>query len=432
MLSWHRVALAAILAAGVTSAQQDWEAGLSAPKPGARAKAARQLGEAPDGYRYLDRLAPLLEDDAEEVRLAAVQALIRIRAIEAHPLMIQAAADLSPQVQSLAIDGLVDFYVPGYAKAGRMGSILSFASSLKEKFSKPAPELVPAYVDVNPEVIRAVADVVRNGRSEEARANAARAVGVLRGREAIDALLDGVRSRNSMIILESVLALQKLREPSVGPDIVFLLRDLDPDVLEAVIRTVGQLRTSEAVDDLVRIISDTSRDRIREQAIIALAKIPGNGQRELFISYIRHRNDRFRAAAAEGLGRIGTPDDLPLIDELFASEKSQSAKLSLAFAAVSLGQRVRLGYLVDGLNSRMHRMEARPFLVELSRNPAVLASLYVPLSTGSVPQRRHLAFVVGQNGNETSLGYLEELTKDSNDEVAADAIEALRVLRARL
>ncbi len=432
MLAWHRIAVVFLLAVGVAGAQEDLTADLSADKPGQRATAARRIGDSPAGFRYINHLKPLLDDEIEEVRAAVAVALIRMRVIEAQPLLITATADLSPRIQALAVDGLVDFYLPGYARTGRMGSISSFASSLKSKFSKPAPETVPAYVDVNPDVIRALGDIVKHGRSEQARANAARAIGVLLGGDALDALIEGVRSRNATIIIESVLAIKKLRDPSAGPDIVFLLRDLDPTVQEAVIQTVGQLRTSEAVDDLVRIIADTDRDRIREQALIALAKIPENGQRELFISYIRHRNKSFRAAAAEGLGRIGTPADVQLVEELFAAEGSETARLSLAFAAVSLGHRVRLGYLVEGLNSRIHRLEARPFLVELARDPALLESLYVPLSTGTAPQRRHLAFVLGQSGNQGSLPHLENLSKDSNDDVAADAIEALRVLRARL
>lgn len=432
MLSWRRTAIVWLLVAAFAGAQEDWERGLSAAKPGPRAKAARQIGKSPEGFRYIDRLAPLLRDESEDVRAAAVAALADMRVIEAQPLLIEATSDDSPRVQAMAVDGLVDFYLPGYAKIGAMGSISSYAKGLKDKFTGTAMEMVPGYVDVSPGVVRAVGDVVRNPGALESRANAARALGVLVARDAVDALVEGVRSRNSTIILESVVALRKIQDPSAGPDIVFLLRDLDPKVQEAVIQTVGQLRTSEAVGDLVRIISETNRDRIREQALIALAKIPRNGQRELFISYIRHKNARFRAAAAEGIGRIGTPDDIPLVEELFAEERSEGPKVSLAFAAVNLGHSVRLGYLVDGLNSKIHRMEARPFLVELARNPSILSNLYVPLSTGTPPQRRHLAHVIGQSGTEASVPYLEDLSKDRNDEVASEAIEALRVLRARL
>ena len=432
MRSWQRVLVGLLAAVAVAGAQEDWGAALSDPDPRARARAARNLGDSPDGFRRIDLLGPLVQDEIEEVRAATVLALIKMRVVEAQPLLIEATADLSPRVQALAVDGLVDFYIPEYVQLGRMASIRAVADSLKGRFSKPTPLAVAAYVDVNPAVVEAIGQVVTSGRSEQARANAARAVGILMGREALDALVDGVRSGSATITLESVLSIKKLREPSAGPNIVFLLRDLDPALLEAVIQTVGQLRTPEAVPELVRIVQETDRSRLRIEALIALAKIPGNGQRELFISYFRHRDDRLRAAAAEGLARIGSAEDLPMLAQLSKTDKSTRARLSLAFASVMLGDHVQLAHLVEGLNSRAHRLEARPLIVELARDPAVLAKLYVPMSTGTVPQRRHLAYVMAQSGTEESLPYLENLTKDGNDDVASAAIEALRVLRARL
>ena len=107
-------------------------------------------------------------------------------------------------------------------------------------------------------------------------------------------------------------------------------------------------------------------------------------------------------------------------------------RLSLAFAGVLLGNPLRLAYLIEGLNSTTRRLEARPFLVELARDPEVLSKLYIPLSTGSVPQRRHLAFVLSQSGTRESVPHLENLTRDAVPEVSSAAVEALRVLRARL
>ncbi len=432
MLSWQRIISCSLLAITVASGQEAWEAGLSDPAPGVRARAARQLGDSPSGSQHLARLGPLLQDQVEQVRAAAVAALIKTRSIEAQPLLIEATADLSSRVQSMAVDGLVDFYLPGYANAGAMTSVSSFATSLRTRFSKPSAQAVPAYVAVSPEVIEAIGQVVRQGRSDLARANAARAIGIIRGRDELDALVEGVRSRNTAVILECVLAIKKLQEMSAGPEIVFLLRDLEPVLQEAVIQTVGQLRTPDAVPGLVRIIDETDKGRIRIQALLALAKIPDNGQRELFISYIRHKDDNLRAAAAEGLGRIGTGADLTLLDQLASNEKSLRARLSMAFASVMLGNHVQLARLIEGLNSRVHRLEARPLIVELARDPKVLTQLYVPLATGTPSQRRHLAVVLSRSGTEESVPYLESLTQDSNGEIASTAIEALRVLRARL
>lgn len=426
--SW-RILLWGMLAVFAVSAQ-DWIAGLESGDENERVKAVRAMAKSPDGFRHLDKLAPLLSDDSEEVRAAAVIALMKMRSLEAQPLLIEAAADTSPNVQALAVDGLVSLYVPDYVRLGRLSALRSFASSLKSRFSKPSPLVVSAYVDVNPAALEAIANVLLEGSSNEANANAARALGVLRGTDHGAALLEGARSRDSATIIESVLAIKKVQAISAGPDIVFLLRDPVQEVQEAAILTVGQLRTPEAVPQLVQICEGNAKARIRAHALTALAKIPDNGQRRLFTSFLSHRDKLLRAAAAEGLGRVGDPEDKRVVDHQFSIEKAEGVRLSLAFAGVLLGNPLRLAYLIEGLNSTARRLEARPFLVELARDPEVLAKLYIPLTTGSVPQRRHLAFVLSQSGTQQSIPHLEDLTRDAVPEVSAAAVEALRVLRA--
>ena len=428
----RRIGTCLLLVAMTAGAQEDWELGLSDPDPKKRIKAARTLGTSPEGYRNFELLAPLLQDESEDVRAAAVNALIRLRLIDAQPLLIDATADLSPRVQALAVDGLVDFFVPDYVQFGRLASIAAFTAGLRGRFSEPTPLIVPSYVSPNPEAILAIGVVARTGRSTDARANAARAIGILRGHQALDDLLEGVRSKQATLIRESVLAMKKLADPSVGPDIVFLLRDPDPSVREAVIQTVGQLQTQEAVPVLTRLVEEDQQENLRAEALVALAKIPENGQRRLFLRHLASKSKGMRAAAAEGLGRLNEGDDLELIKGHLSSEQSLTVKLSLAFAAVTMGDMTPINVLVVGLNSTAHRMEARPLLIEASRNPEVLDRLYGPLRSGSGPQRRHLAHVIAMSGTEESVSHLQALTQDRNDEVATAAIEALRSLRSRL
>ena len=428
----RRIGTCLLLVAMTAGAQEDWALGLSDPDPKKRIKAARTLGASPEGFRNFELLAPLLQDESEDVRAAAVNALIRLRLIDAQPLLIDATADLSPRVQALAVDGLVDFFVPDYVQFGRLASITAFAAGLRGRFSEPTPLIVPSYVSPNPEAILAIGVVARTGRSTDARANAARAIGILRGHQALDDLLEGVRSKQATLIRESVLAMKKLADPSVGPDIVFLLRDPDPSVREAVIQTVGQLQTQEAVPELTRLVEEDQQQNLRAEALAALAKIPENGQRRLFLRHLASKSKGMRAAAAEGLGRLNEGDDLELIKGHLASEQSFSVRLSLAFAVVTMGDTTAINVLVEGLNSTAHRMEARPFLIETSRNPEVLDRLYGPLKSGSGPQRRHLAHVIAVSGTEESVSHLQALTQDRNDEVATEAIEALRSLRSRL
>jgi HEAT repeat protein len=213
---------------------------------------------------------------------------------------------------------------------------------------------------------------------------------------------------------------------------VFLLRDLDDDVKLTVTQAMGQLQVSEAIPELVGMVKTSDDKKIRREALIALAKLPNNGQQELFRLYLRDRDNGIRAAAAEGIGRVADPADLKLITETFAREKNESARLSMAFAAVQLGDLNSLSYLIDGLNSSIHRGESRPFLIELARKPEVLAKLYDPLTTGTIDQKRELATVMAWSGTKESLPYLERLSQDANTQVAQAAIQAMKNLQARL
>ena len=51
----------------------------------------------------------------------------------------------------------------------------------------------------------------------DARANAARALGILRGRKAVPDLVEALHSKNTDVIYESLVALQKIRDESAGP-----------------------------------------------------------------------------------------------------------------------------------------------------------------------------------------------------------------------
>lgn len=427
-----RTILGFFLAAGLAFGADSPLEGLRSPDAAARAKAARKLGGLPDGFEHIAALAPLVEDEVSEVRHAAVVSLIKFRSPRAIEPLITATRDEAPEIQALAVDGLVDFYYPEYVKFGRLGSLKTFAGRLKGRFSDPSPVVIEPYVTVNPDAIRAIADTVVNGGNADVRANGARALGILRGRAGLAALQEGARSRNSQIILESVYAIKKIADASAGPDIVFLLRDLDENVQFAVIQTVGQLRTEEARPGLIEIVEESDRAKIRREALVALAKIPAPEQRTLFLTFMRHKDKFMRAAAAEGIGRIGNPLDAAVIAKSFQSESAESARLSLAFAAVHLGDLSMLNYLLDGLNSTFHRMEARPFLVELARRPEVLERLHSRLDSGTAQQRRHLAHVIAISGGAESVPYLQKLTEDPDDKVAVAGIEALKVLQSRL
>ena len=69
------------------------------------------------------------------------------------------------------------------------------------------------------------------------------------------------------MLYESLIAMQKIRDESAGPQITFLLRDLNPKVQIAAIETTGLLRNREAVPELMEVLKRAKDAKVRRAAL---------------------------------------------------------------------------------------------------------------------------------------------------------------------
>ncbi len=408
---------------------------IRSPNPGERKRAAREL--AAQGTAALPQLTQLLSDPDVEVRIEAVKAIVEIDTQHSLDPLIQATRDSDPEVQIRATDGLVNFYVPGYVRTGLTASLRRVGGRIKGRFVETNDQVVDPFVEVRPEVVAALGKLARGGASMEARANAARAVGILRGRAAVPDLLEAIHTKDSQVIYECLVALQKIGDPAAAPRVAFLLRDLDERVQVAAIETMGLLRHMDALPQLREILNRTGKKGVRRAALRAIAMLPDRANRELLRKHLSDRDGELREAAAEGLGRIQDPEDLAALEKMFAEERDNSARLSAAFALVMLGKADLsefgpLRYLINTLNSSTRVGEARALLIEAARKPEVRRLLYEPLLGGTAEERIGLAQVLAQSGDRESIPVLEKAARDPDPRVAHEALRALRALRARL
>ena len=70
----------------------------------------------------------------------------------------------------------------------------------------------------------------------------------------------------------------------------------------AAIETVGLLRTQEAVPALGDVLKRPKNDKVRRAALDALAMLPDEKSRPIYQQYLNDKDDKLRAAAAEGFG----------------------------------------------------------------------------------------------------------------------------------
>src|ERR1700722_7264904 len=335
----------------------------------ARAKAVREYGKS-GGSEIIPKIETYLADPDVDVRREAVKALVDIGTQRSLEPLAKACSDSDAEIQIRATDGLVNFYVPGYVKTGLTASLRRAGSSIKAKFTDTNDLVIDPYIHPRPEVIAALGRVASGGASLDARANAARAVGILRGRQALPDLEQAVRSNDSEVIYEALVAIEKIRDPSAGPAIAFRLHDLNEKVQVVAIEATGLLVNRAAINDLRDVLDRSRQIKVKRAALTALAQMPDPQLHGVYVTYLDHKDDGLREGAAEGLGRLKDPADTAELERAFNNESKTEPRLSVAFALVNLGKRGMgefdpLRYLVNNLNSAAYRGVSRAYLMEL-------------------------------------------------------------------
>ena len=403
--------------------------------PKARVKAIRDMAK--QGQESIARIAPYVSDADQSVRIEAVKALVDLGGPKTVDGLLVAARDNDPEIQIRATDGLVNAYLPGYSKTGMSGTIQRVGTAVRAKFGDTNDQVIDEYVQVRQDVILALGRIVRGGSSTESRENAARAVGVLRGREAIPDLVEALHSKIDGLMYESLIAIQKIRDPSAAPRIAFLLRDLNDRIQITALETTGILRNKDAARE-VRDAMDHARNiKVRRAALTTLAMLGDTADRASFVRDLNDKDESLRAAAAEGLGRLKSTGDRALVDKAFVDEHKMSARLADAFALVNLGnldtgEFAPLRYLVNTLNVKSFRSFAVAYLTELARDLPVRQAIYPLLPRGTKDEKIQLSIVFARSGDRDSLPYLETLSTDTDPDVSAEGLRSLRTLRARL
>jgi HEAT repeat protein len=398
----------------------------------ARVKAARALKDG--NADTIKTLEPMLSDAERDVRLEAVRSIVTIGTQHSLDPLVTATRDNDPEIQIRATDGLVNFYVPGYVQSG----VARWGAAVRSRFDRENRDVIDPWINVRPEIVTAIAKLARGGGSMESRANAARAVGILRGKPGVPDLIEALQTKDTQVIYEALIAFQKIGDTSAGVKAMTFVRDLEPRIQIAAIETVGLLKTTEAIPDLRRVLDDNkSSVAARRAAMVALAMLPDPQNRPYFDRGFTDKDDRIRAAAAEGYARLGDAADVAKLQPAFDEEKKMAARLGIAFALVALGQTAieefsPLTYLVHTLNSRQYRGIAEPYLVELSRKPEVRLAVYKFVANATKDEKMGLARILAATGDFEAVSQLEWISKDADPEVASEGLKALRALKTRL
>ncbi len=392
---------------------------------------------AKDGQSAIPKLAQYLNSPSLATRIEVVKQLTELGGKDSLDPLITAARDPDPEMQLRATDGLVNFYLPGYVRQGPAASISRVGAAIKAKFSDTNDQTIDGFVVVRPEVIQAIGKLASAGNGMDVKAGACRAIGILRGQAAIPDLIEALRTKDNTVMYEALVAIRKIGDPAAGPKIVYLLRDLDDRIQSVAIETAGLLQARDGLPTLRGIVANPRGSKAERSALAAIALMPEPSDRALFQRYLTSKDERMRAAAVEGLGRIGDPGDHSAIDKVWKDDDKMPPRLASAFA-LTMGGNVDpaegspFRYLLNELNSAAWRETAAAYLVEAARRPAVLAALYQPIESGTRDEKVQLARILAVSGDASAVPWLDKLSHDADNTVAQEGLKALRTLRARL
>jgi Acetyltransferase (GNAT) domain/HEAT repeats/PBS lyase HEAT-like repeat len=145
------------------------------------------------------------------------------------------------------------------------------------------------------------------------------------GRDAIEPLIQVLKTNDRDAQRHAIIALQLIRDPSSLPALIDALSTPSPEVRNAAIMALWTLRDPKAVEPLIHVLQN---DEIRV-ATMAAGTLGWIGDRKAIpplLWALEHRNWQMREAAASALGEIGDNDTLDAVRAHLSDPKPQVRK----------------------------------------------------------------------------------------------------------
>lgn len=398
----------------------------------ATVQSIRELGKRDE--KSLPALARYLGDNDRDVRLEAVKAIVRIDTMRSVDSLLTAMRDNDAEIQMRATDGVVNAYVPGYVvKSGVTGYFTKGVRQVRSFFDERNDTVVDPDVKVRPDVAAALSERITGGNGMDVRSNAALAAGILRAGDAVPALERGLRSKDSNVIFECLVALQKIKDPAAGPEVNFLARDLDDRVQSTALETLGVLHSLTSADDVRYAYKNARNIRIQRAALETLAMFGLAADRPLFQQNLESKDAELRAAALEGLGRVREPDDYPAMQTAFEEANADwRVHSAAAFAMCMEGNNSAddlgpLQFLAEGFSLRARANNSAAYLSELARRQETRAALAKILPDSLKDRKIGILSALSVSGAPDALQIIQQYTADRDHDVAFAAMRAARI-----
>jgi HEAT repeat protein len=366
------------------------ERDMAASDPATRRAAARDLASlGPTRGRSLAVAA--LSDYDDEVRLAAADAAIRLRA------------------------------------AGATDAVVGWLNAPDVKLRRKACDVARALPS-----LRAVAPLARSlgDPDAEVRSAAAEALGHQSSPDAVPPLLGRLDDPAPAVRIQIVAALARLGDTRAVVPLVGKVQDSSADVRQSVVRALGDLGDARASSALVLALRDQSDD-VRRDALTALGRLHAADAVDAIAPFLAARAAPLRVAAFATLGQIASRDAVRLLvralgtgDDAAASVERTGVRDALV---VSGAEALRQLHALLAASPSPSEATSAAWVLGALRARSEAPSIVAALRRGALPPAAALHALTGA-GTAAEVPVVLEFLSDPSPIVRREALGAAAAL----
>jgi putative heme-binding domain-containing protein len=285
-----------------------------------------------------DALIRALRDDAAEVRQAAVVGLIELKDPESlNAFITQLDAEKNAAARSDLIRAIAALNSPK--------AIPTLSIELRKSDNTEAArlEIVNALELLkNPEATESLVFTAMKCDNLVVQARAVEALGNLKNKEYLPAIVKGLTNESPLMRKSAVLALGKFADLTSLPRMVPLLSDRDIAVENAAIQAIGGLHTKEAIPFLMLM---ASREQTQFNAILALTGTPDVKAIPAYLTGLSSKSPELRTACRAAFLTIREPA-VKILDELHQRKELPASAVPELRSIYSAFQPIISWYLI--------------------------------------------------------------------------------------
>jgi HEAT repeat protein len=245
-----------------------------------------------------------------------------------------------------------------------------------------------------------------------------------RGRDAIPALLNVLRTDGTQARVQALLSLSRLRATEAVPALRDLLKSGDGEVRRFAARSYAEIAGREAIGDLKRMISDAD-PQLRAAGLSGLAATTLKDVGPDIVAALASPDPVVRSAAAQAAGELRLKDSIPHL-EVMLRDKKEELKREAVNVLELYGTRAAAKALLPLLQDpdESFQDEAMRALGELRFREGI-PDIVKLLDSKDADRRQEAMKLLGVLGATDTFDRVAQGLKDESEDVRTTAVAAL-------